>query len=1060
LPDVGELIETSSPSLALSSTRIVVSAPCVEQRMPQQTVDAAMKSKQNSGIANRLALLAIFLFSFAVPLVALDPTSRISQYGHSVWRVQDGYFGSEPYAITQTTDGYIWVGTRDGLFPFDGVQFVRWSSPYGDKLPSSFVISLLGARDGSLWIGTEAGLARLVNNRLITYPALEGWSVVQIIQDRDGKIWIDRNRSSDRTHPLCQILDAPSLDTQVRCYGREDGVDAFSSGALMQDNSGDVWIGSSTTLVKWRPGSSKIYRPKVLIGNEGQLGVAGLAAAPDGTLWVGLGVPGQGGGLRRMVNGELKPFIAQGLNGEKLSVVNLMLDQQNDLWVGSAEGIYRTRGTEVDHYGAADGLSSDFVNRIFEDREGNLWFVTSQGIDMFRDLRVKSISKREGLFEGGVQSVLALHDGKVWIGTHRLEILGTSGISSPAGKALPGHMVTSLFEDRAGGRWIGMDNTLWINRKGSIRQITNPDGSPVGMVASITEDSENNIWIESTAQQGTLMRIRDLKVQQEFPVPAMPLAREIVADPQSGIWLGLVNGNLARYRSGQLTTFTFENHSNARVKAIAVASDGSILRATAFGVVGWKNGKQQILTERNGLPCNDVNALISDNDGNQWLYAQCGLVEIPKSEMSRWWEHLESRLKLRVFDALDGVQPGHGNFSNSAKTPDGRLWFANGNVLQVIDPANIPENILAPPVHITNLVADHKVYPMESAVPLPPRTRDLEIDYTALSYAVPQNVLFRYMLEGHDSAWQEPGTRRQAFYNDLRPGRYRFHVIACNNDGVWNEAGAALDFSILPAFYQTIWFRVFCGAAFLLLLWAVYHLRVRQLHQQFAIGLEARVHERTRIARELHDTLLQNFQASLVHIQAARNLFSQQPDKAIQTLDEAIDAAAGAIDEGRDAIQGLRSASMAKGNLAELLTTTSEDLAKSENTAPIFELIEEGDRQTLSPAAKDDICRIAVEILRNAYRHAKARSIEAEVRYGEHGLRMRIRDDGSGMDPKVLEDGGVAGHYGLRGMRERAQRIGATLDFWTEVGAGTEIQLTVPASVAYENSRGSTRIAS
>jgi signal transduction histidine kinase len=226
------------------------------------------------------------------------------------------------------------------------------------------------------------------------------------------------------------------------------------------------------------------------------------------------------------------------------------------------------------------------------------------------------------------------------------------------------------------------------------------------------------------------------------------------------------------------------------------------------------------------------------------------------------------------------------------------------------------------------------------------------------------------------------------------------------------------------------------------------------------LRVEERVAERTRMARELHDTLLQDFQASLVTMQAARNLFSLQPEKAVQTLDDAIDAAGSAIDEGRAAIQGLRSVPMASGNLGELLTSTSQDLTKSANTPPVFELIEEGERRTLSSATKDEICRIAIEILRNAYRHANARSIEAEVRYGERLLRLRIRDDGRGMDPKLLEDGGVAGHYGLRGMRERAQRMGARLDLWTEAGAGTEIQLMVPASVAYENSRDRNKIAS
>src|SRR5262249_5121530 len=244
---------------------------------------------------------------------------------------------------------------------------------------------------------------------------------------------------------------------------------------------------------------------------------------------------------------------------------------------------------------------------------------------------------------------------------------------------------------------------------------------------------------------------------------------------------------------------------------------------------------------------------ISDDAGNLWLYAQCGLIKIGNDQMQLWWEHPGRKLELRVLDTFDGLQPGFAYFNNSTKTPDGRLWFANGAVVQVIDPAHMPENTVPPPVDVTALVADHKAYPLGSSIRLPALTRDLEIDYTALSYVAPQKVLFRYMLEGYDAGWQDPGTRRQAFYNDLRPDHYRFRVIACNNDGVWNEAGASVDFYILPAYYQTVWFRLACAGAVLFLLWAAYQLRVQQLGRRFAVGLEARVNERTRIARGLHD---------------------------------------------------------------------------------------------------------------------------------------------------------------------------------------------------------------
>jgi len=1006
--------------------------------------------------ARAAVLLALLLFASAARSAALDPTSRLSQYGHTAWRVQDGYFGSQPYAIAQTKDGYIWVGTRDGLFRFDGVQFERWSSPAGEKLPDSFVVSLLSARDGSLWIGTDNGLARLANNRLVVYPASEGWGIVSILEDGQDRIWIDRfSKTNDRVHPLCQVLNGG-----IRCYGKEDGLDAFDSGPLVQDASGNLWVGSGTTLVRWREGESQVYRPKALISNAGQSGVTGLAAGPNGSLWVGMEAAGRGAGLERIVNGTLQPFVAPRLNGETLTVLDLMLDGANSLWVGTTDGIYRIRGAEVDHFGSTDGLSGDWVNQSLEDREGNLWVLTSRGVDMFRDLAVKSVSKIEGLGPDEVQSILATRDGRVLIGTSRLHVLRNGRISSELGKVLKGHLVTSLLEDHIGRLWVGMDNMLSVDEDGEFRPVTRRDRSPVGMVAGIAEDSEDNIWIESIGPPGMLMRIRDGAVQQEFPTPEIPLARKLVADPQSGIWLGLVSGDLARYRAGRLTTFSFGNHPRGRIGAMAVASDGSILGAAPFGVVAWKGGRRQILTTRNGLPCNSIYALISDNEGNLWLYAECGLVEISKDEMSRWWGHPDARLKVRVFDALDGVQPGFGNFSNSARTPDGQLWFANGNVAQVVDPAHIPTNTVPPPVYVNGIIADHKSYPVEGTVHLPALTRDLEVDYTALSFTVPQRVLFRTMLIGRDTSWQDPGTRRQAFYTDLPPRHYRFRVIACNNDGVWNEIGASLDFSIAPAWYQTTWFRSLCAAAFLGSLWALYQLRLRQVRRQFAIGMEERVGERLRIARELHDTLLQSSQGAVYQFQAARKLLLRHADNAMQVVDEAIHAAEEGIMEGRAAIRDLRPDSATQRSLPELLNATGCELSDPRDLkehVPDYRLIVEGRQQALSPMLQDEVYRIAREVIRNAFTHAAAAHIEVEVRYDENQLRLRIRDDGKGIDPEILKAGEVFGHWGITGMRERAQRIGAHLDLWSEVGAGTEVEITVPAGMAYEKRQNGRR---
>lgn len=1012
-----------------------------QEKTPRKAVDAAVRNVKSSDIGRISLLLAILVFCSSEKGAALDPTSHISQYGHSIWRSQDGYLGgATPINITQTTDGYIWVGTAAGLYRFDGVRFVRWTSPFGEELPSSFVTSLLGARDGSLWIGTLKGLFHLVKDRLSVYQKTEGWHIGStIVEDREGEIWFNGKPPEDRAPSLCQ-----ALETGARCYGSKEGLFA---GTVAQDPSGDFWVAGNNTLVKWRPGSRPQSVALPALANPAFFPY--VLPESDGSAWIAMTTAGRGGGLQRLTDGTLRPFRAPKLNGETIVATVLQNDRQRNLWIGThGQGLYRIQGTDVDHYGTAEGLPSDNViggpSGIFEDREGNLWVMTERGLEMFRDLPVRSISKREGLNKDGVDSVLAARDGSVWIGTGRLQLLGPHGESFEPGKELPGDLAAMTFIDHAGRLWAGMNNKLFVYEHGRFREITKADGSDPGLAVGITEDTALNIWVEAGR---ALLLIQNLKVREVFPPTPVPWARKIVADPRGGIWLGLMTGDLARYRDGQIDTFTFGDHPKSMVNAIMVASDGSVLGATGFGVVGWKDEKKQILNVRNGLPCNEVNSLISDDAGNLWLYAQCGLIKIGNDQMQLWWEHPDRKLELRVLDTFDGVQPGFAYFNNSTKTPDGRLWFANGAVLQVIDPAHMPENTVPPPVDVSALVADHKAYPLGSSIRLPALTRDLEIDYTALSYVAPQKVLFRYMLEGYDAGWQDPGTRRQAFYNDLRPHHYRFRVIACNNDGVWNETGASVDFSILPAYYQTAWFRFACAAAILLLLWAAYQLRVQQLKRRFTIGVEARVNERTRIARDLHDTLLQSFQGMMLRLQLVEDLLPE--GKAKDQLEQTLQRADQAIAEGRRAVYDLRSSTTAPADLVQALRALGDEFA-TENSAA-FRLVVEGEARDLNPTVRDELYIIAREALRNAFSHARAHHIEAEITYGERALRLRIRDDGEGIPPEILEEG-RPGHYGLQGMRERARQAGGKLDFWSRAGAGTEIELSIPGSIAYRGS--------
>jgi ligand-binding sensor domain-containing protein len=331
-------------------------------------------------VSRRLILACVFLLTLATrPAHALDPTRHISQYGHSAWRIQDGFLGATPNAIAQTADGYLWIGTATGLVRFDGVRFVPWTPPGGQPLPSSNIYSLLAARDGSLWIGTYAGLSHWVNEHLITYQAGRG-AIVAILEDRYGTVWISRTGSSDQAGPLCQVIG-----TGMRCYGKADGIPVSDNegGPLVEDTAGNLWTSGSTTLVHGKPGSFNTYSLSGLKPTEGMFNVGGLAANPDGSLWVGLGFPGPGLGLQQLLHGVWKPLVTPDLDGSTLAVHTLFLDRKNALWIGTDNGIYRVHEGQVDSFRTADGLSSDTINGFYEDREGNLWIATSKGMTCF-----------------------------------------------------------------------------------------------------------------------------------------------------------------------------------------------------------------------------------------------------------------------------------------------------------------------------------------------------------------------------------------------------------------------------------------------------------------------------------------------------------------------------------------------------------------------------------------------------------------------------------------------------------------------------------------------------
>jgi signal transduction histidine kinase len=713
----------------------------------------------------------------------------------------------------------------------------------------------------------------------------------------------------------------------------------------------------------------------------------------------------------------------------------------------------------TDVFRRADGLSGDVVLNLFEDREGNVWVNTTGGLDRFRELPVTTLSVRQGLSSDATNAALAAQDGSIWLAAHDGLTRWNNGQSTQFRKSsgLPDDSIQSLFQDHSGRIWVFTSRGLAYFKDGRFVPAKAPRS---GEVYCITGDDSGNLWL---SEHQALFHLRDGNVVDRFPwsdLGRREQAKVVLFDrKRGGLWLSYWSGGVSYFSDGQVrASYTAADGLGAGgVSDLRLARDGALWAATQEGGASrMKDDRIATLTTRNGLPCDAVHWTIEDDDGSLWLYTGCGLVRITRTELDAWIADPKHTIQSTLWDAADGVRlrstSATGFGPPLAKGPDGRIWFVTGEGAQVVDPRHLVVNRIPPPVRIEEVKADGKTYQLKPGMRLPANVRDVWIDYTALSLAAPGKIHFKYMLEGQDLDWKEVINDRQAQYSNLRPRKYRFRVIACNNSGVWNTTGDSLEFSIAPRFYQTEWFIAACAAAFLAILWGLHRLRLHQLAREFNARIEERVQERTRIARELHDTLLQSFQGLMFSFQAARNLLPGRTEEAIRTLDGAILEGDEAIAEGRDTIQGLRATPTLESNLELQLTGAGKELARSAGTEgkpPEFQVAVEGARQPLSPLLQDDVYQIAREILRNAFHHAHASQIEVEIAYDREFFRLRIRDNGKGIDRKVLAAGARHGHWGLPGVRERAKRIGAELKLWSEPGAGTEAELIVPARIAY-----------
>jgi signal transduction histidine kinase/ligand-binding sensor domain-containing protein len=1007
-------------------------------------------------IAAALACHFTCIWLLAGSAHALDPNKRPNGQSHSpqyvatVWQTEQGLPVNSVQAMVQDREGYLWLATNGGLARFDGVRFRVFGGEDFPSLQSSRFQSLYASRSGELWIGTRnGGLIRLHDGIVTTYLERDGLpnrNIRSIREDAEGKLWINTisgiaccaggklqayttYRGKAISEFFLQARDGSMWfrsGMDVVRFGAAGSIATLAGGFIVQEaRDGSVWVAfqHQSRLVRYHQGVfSDVPLPAagvrhwtgadrwqgVAMAGDPRQAVLAMATDTDGELLMLMPA-----GLVRAVDGRLSPPEVLPLPaniGDVPKVLSLMVDREGNRWVGTVgRGLFRFRPAPLTAYGKDEGLSDSPFRAVFQDRDGRIWL-------------------------GGDAAVY-------WFDGHHFHLV--PGLAE----------IGTIAQTNDGDLWFGGSGAVYRWRSGVLTQfkIESPG------VFQILQDREGTLWIVAPTyeQMWRLYRFREGKFEQ-IDADVVHMAE----DRDGGLWLAGVNPPALRLARGGKTVLYDERRGMPPngVHSFCQDPSGALWFATTTGLYRLRDGRFGAITARNGLT-SEVTSILDDGKGNLWLPSEQGIFRFSLKEVNDIADGRISSISPISYRVAEGMKTSecNGGVPGACKARDGRLWFPTMRGVVAIDPnaVNGP-----PPVVVEEAWANKVTLGRDGRTLVPAGSDTFDFTFTALSLSAAEQQHFKYRLEPYDKDWVDAGTRRAAHYTNMAPGEYSFQVIAANSFGVWNNQGAGVRFVLQPHYYQANWFRALCTTVFFALLWAAYQLRVRHLHKQFDMTLEARVGERTRIARDLHDTLLQSFHGLAFRFQAARNMLPNRPEQAAQALDAALIRTEQALDESRHSIQGLRPSQSAENELDQMLITSGQELASSnhaEDGSPRFEVIVEGERRGLPPMITDEIGRIARELLRNAFRHAHAHEIEVEIRYENDVFRLIVRDDGKGMDPKILKDGGRAGHWGLPGVQERARGIGARLEFLSEAGAGTEIRLTIPAAIAYERPRNGDR---
>ena len=987
----------------------------------------------------------LVLAVLAPSALALDSTQPTTSYIRTTFTVDDGLPDNVVNAILQSRDGFLWIGTGAGLVRFNGRDF----TPIDFRVEGfalQAVRALAEGPDGSLWVGTNLGLVRIPDVEHYD-PSRSTARVYRTGDPRDvGVDWLKFTR--DGALLVCTALGVYRLNGERVVSGLPEMILQARAVELEAQNERFL-IGDGNDYLEWdsgriikHPGLAAALAPQSGVAAQEMVGGVIYHVMEDhaGAMWFSTHW-----GIARQDRNTIYRYRPYG-GGEGSRPIRTYEDGYGTVWALRDAGIFRA------HRDSLEPLLTGVTPRcIFSDRDGNLWIGTNgDGLIRFSDRRVHMFTMADGLPNDVPMAVLERHDGSVWVGNNCGGISRFDGerfVTYSEKDGLLNSCVWALAEDGNQDLWIGTwGGGAFRFKDGRFEQYSEPQGLRSTVVRSIAASPDGSVWF---ATDEGLSRLRDGHLRNYSAVDGLS------SDHLTAVYADRHGGILAASSAG-IDRFTGD-------RFVPLSSTHRILDPPYTGFAETPSGEPYAFSASRGIsriegnrlvdigPDLDLLNMVEFRDQELWFSGGHGIYRFPAASDGLSPEHRADPLDYMMFGRADGLRSTQCSVGrpNMVIDREGRLWVATVQGLAMIDLPRLKHQQRRPAIFIEEATVDRQTQRLPSQIVISPGNHRLELKFDAIELTSPEKIRFQYRLDGVEGAWLDAGPARTAIYTSVPLGTHWFHVRACNSDGVWDREGITCAIVQQPFFYETKWFRVLAVAGLAMLAAGVYRLRVRKIAAELNARMEERIDERMRIARDLHDTLLQSFQGLLLRFQAAHNLIPAQPEQAKNALAVALDRGAEAIAEARDTVKDLRESTVVTNDLARELGSVCEDLqtAGANTTSATVEV--KGEARELHPMLRDEIFLIASEALRNAFEHAEAGSIRVRITYGDRELELQVSDDGRGIDPEIFDRGGRSGHWGLSGMRERAESIGGRLDLWSARGTGTQIVLRIPARRVY-----------